>query len=557
MSKEEKEFTGNKFQKIGLCLAGLFYLVACVMVYINTNGKEMLDPDLKVITFAHWQLEDGFREGYAEAIKEFEKLKAEQGQKVKVVQTTVPVRGYKQWFLTQLISGNPSDLMELNCSSETKNQYFTPLSQYISKPNPFNKGTLFEAVPWKDTYIDGMDSALDSAYAEYFGIGTYFHVFRLFVNMELLEKATGSRKLPKTFDQWLTACSKMKAYGKKISKPIIPIGVRGFDKATINFLFCYYYNQLNGNLPDGSNSIFASGGISRASVLDAIAEKKTDNKRLLATVDIVKQIGQYFGEGFTATDLEQTKFLFFTGRVGFFPEGTWNAYSMVKNSPFDVGIITIPAIGPDSKYHKYFTGIPGEQGSSSGQFGIPKTCKNFDLSLEFLQFITSWKISQRVMIDYCKWPTPVKNSTYKGIMKHFKPKLGKGYYGVGIPFYVGNRTKSHTNILNALESIILKNIDQDEEYFWNTFLGQNITMQNELKEIMLSSLRKYFSMEKVRTRIQAQIMTAEPRSPAKRIAIDRERMTLESVVSNMRNIDSHKIAVKALKKIQQQKGEGE
>ena len=554
MSKIEKGFTGNKFQKTGLILAGLFYIAACVMVYVNTNGKEIVDSEVKTITFAHWQLEDGFREGYAEAIKEFEKIKAAQGQKIKVIQTTVPVRGYRQWFLTQLISGNPADLIELYCSSEVRNQYFTPLSQYISKPNPFNKGTQFESVPWKDTYIDGMDSALDTAYAEYFGVGTYFHVYRLFVNLELLEKATGSRKLPKTLSQWLKACSQMKEYGNKINKPIIPIGVRGFDKATINYLFRYYYHQLNGNLIDGSSPIFASSGISRAGVLDAIAEKKTDNKRLLTAVDIVKQLGQYFGEGFTATDLEQTKFLFFTGRVGFFPEGTWNAYSMVKNSPFDVGITTIPAIGPDSKYYKYFTGIPGEQGSSSsGLFGIPKSCKNFALALEFLQFITSWKISQRVMIDYCKWPTPVRKSTYTGIMKHFEPQLGKGYFGVGMPFWVGSRTKSQTSALNALESIILKNIDQDEEYFWNVFLGQNTTMQNELNEIILSSLRKYFSMEKLRTRIQAEIMTGK----SKNLLLTRERMTLESVVFNMRQIDTNGLAVKALKKIQQQEGDSE
>ena len=557
MSKDKKELPGNKSQKAGLILAGAFYIIACIMVYINTNGKEILDQDLKTISFAHWQLEDGFREGYAEAIKEFEKLKAAQGQKVKVIQTTVPVRGYKQWFLTQLISGNPSDIIELNCSSETRNQYFTPLSQYISKPNPFNKGTEFEGVPWKDTYIDGMDSALDTAYAEYFGVGTYFHVYRLFVNLELLEKATGSRELPKTLDQWLISCRKMKEYGKKISKPIIPIGVRGFDKATINYLFRYYYNQLNGNLIDGPAPIFAGGGILQAAVLDAVAEKKTDNKRLLASVDIVKQIGQYFGEGFTATDLEQTKFLFFTGRVGFFPEGTWNAYSMVKNSPFDVGITRIPAVGPDSKYYKYFTGLPGEQGRGSVLFGIPKSCKNFDLSLEFLQFITSWKISQRIMIDHCKWPTPVKNSIYKGIMKHFEPQLGKGYFGVEIPFCIGHRSKSHIGMLNALESIILKNINQDEEYFWNVFLGQNTTMQNELNEVVLSSLRKYFSMEKLRTRIQAEIMNSGLESAARRIAVTRERMTLESVVFNMQQIDRKEIAIKALKKIQQQEGDSE
>ena len=214
------------------------------MVYININSKEIIDSEVKTITFAHWQLEDGFREGYSEAIKEFEKIKAAQGQKVKVIQTTVPVRGYQQWFLTQLISGNPADLMELYCSSEVRNQYFTPLSQYISRPNPFNKGTEFENIPWKDTYIDGMDSALDSAYAEYFGVGTYFHVYRLFVNLELLEKATGSRNLPETLDQWLKTCAQMKEYGKRINTPIIPIGVRGFDKETIRYLFQYYYDQF-------------------------------------------------------------------------------------------------------------------------------------------------------------------------------------------------------------------------------------------------------------------------------------------------------------------------
>ena len=202
--------------------------------------------------------------------------------------------------------------------------------------------------------------------------------------------------------------------------------------------------------------------------------------------------------------------------------------------------------------------MPGEQGQSSGGlFGIPKSCKNFSLSLEFLQFITSWKISQRVMIDYCKWPTPVKNSTYKGIMKHFEPQFGEGYFGVGMPFWVGSQTKSQINALNALESIIIKNIDQDKEYFWDIFLGQNTIMRNELNEIILSSVRKYFSMEKLRTQIQAEIMNTAPGSSAGQIAVNRERMTLESVVFNMRQIDTNEIAIKALKKIHEEEGDGE
>ena len=402
MSKDDNN-NKKMFQNIGLIMAGLFYIVSCVMVYINTTGGAMLNSDIKTITFAHWQLEDGFREGYAEAIKQFEEYKASQGQKVKVVQTTVPWRGYNQWFLTQLIGGDPADVIELKGSSSLRNQYFIPLSRYIGAPNPFNTGTPMSGVPWKDTFIDNMNGALDSSFGEYFGIGAFTGTYRVYVNIDLLEKATGSRKLPKTLKQWMDACDKMRGYGEKIGKAIIPIGVRGFDKGTLNYLFQNYFSQINSDIND-KISQNCSPGLSTYDVWQQLAKNKLDKDKLLAAVDIVREIGQNFGAGFMATDLEQTKFLFFSGKVGFFPEGTWNAYSMVKNAPFEVAIMPLPIIGQDHKYSKYFVGAPTEQGARVGcLFGIPKASKNFDLALEFLQFVSSWKINNMIMVDYCKW----------------------------------------------------------------------------------------------------------------------------------------------------------
>lgn len=546
----------SKFQQFGLMLAGLFYMVACVMVYINTGGSSVINPKLKTISFAHWQLEDGFREGYDEAIKNFVAMKKAQGEEVKIVQTTVPMRGYRQWFMTQLISGNPADVIELLCSSDTMNQYFTPLSQYISKPNPFNTGTPFEGVPWKDTYVDGMDGALDPTYSEYFGIGSYFHVYRLYVNMELLEKSTGSRKLPKTLTEWMDTCQKMREYGKKIGKPIIPIGVRGFDKSTIRMLFDYYYKQMNGNLTDGDIPIYVTESIRSTSIWNGIANKKVNKERLLAAVNIIKEVGQNFGEGFTATDLEQTKFLFFTGNVGFFPEGTWNAFSMVNNSPFDVGIAPIPIIGAKNKYYKYFTGVPGEQGSSNGgKFGIPKASRNFNLAMEFLQYISSWKVNQKIMIDYCKWPSPVKKSEYKGIMKHFEPMPGNGNLNTDLPFWSGAATGSHREAINTLEDIIIKNTENCEKYYWNMFLGLHDQMESELSEAYTNSIRKYFTMEALRGSIQ--ILSMNSSAVGKKIIDAREKMIFESVIFNMRCIDENEISRNALKEIEKQQGEGE
>ena len=146
---KEKNTDNSSKKKIISALGGIlalvFYAVSCIVVMRNNAAAELentdISGDLKVITIAHWQLEDGFREGINYAIKEFEKLKAAQGQKVKVIQNAIPSRGFSQWYITQLISGNPADIIELTMSPEIQSRYFLPLSTYISHPNPFNKGT--------------------------------------------------------------------------------------------------------------------------------------------------------------------------------------------------------------------------------------------------------------------------------------------------------------------------------------------------------------------------------------------------------------------------------
>ena len=107
--KQDDSIQNSKFQKFGLLLAAAFFVLSVIMVIRNHGGMSVVfSPDTKVITFAHWQLEDGFREGFDAAIKIYEKEKAEQGVKVKVRQVAVPVRGYAQWYLTQLIGGTPA-----------------------------------------------------------------------------------------------------------------------------------------------------------------------------------------------------------------------------------------------------------------------------------------------------------------------------------------------------------------------------------------------------------------------------------------------------------------
>ncbi len=104
---------GSRFQRFGIGVAIAFYLVSIGYVLLAGKSSGLLGQDVKTITFAHWGLEDGYREGVAEAIRRFEELKAREGEKVRVIQLAVPSRGYSQWFLTQLIGGNAADVRDL------------------------------------------------------------------------------------------------------------------------------------------------------------------------------------------------------------------------------------------------------------------------------------------------------------------------------------------------------------------------------------------------------------------------------------------------------------
>lgn len=536
--------------KLGLGLALAFYVVSVVMVTLNTSDGGLVDRGVKTLTIAHWQLEDGFRQGLDAAIKEYERMKAAQGIKVKITQTTVPFRGYQQWYVTQLISGDPADIIEVIGSSQLQSQYFLPLSNYIAAPNPYNQDTPLAGLPWKDTYIDGMNSALDPVYAEYFGVGTFFHVLRLYVNKSLLAKATGGDAMPKTFDEWMDCCAKLRAYGEKVGEPIIPIGVRGLDKATVNTLFQRTFSQLNGNLNDDFPR-FGGATAPNYELFIQMAAGELDRERLLEAVDLTQELGQHFSEGFTSTDLEQTKFLFFTGNVAFFPEGTHDAWSLVNNSPFEVEVIDIPTLGPDNRYYTNFTGRTSEVGVGvGGKFGVTKASENPELALDFLQFLTSYKINQMTMMDHCKWPPAVLKAQYKGLLEKFRPVEGDAQLAATAPFALG--AKSSTKMLEALERVIVEKPPRPKEYFWRQFIANLPYLLEEATDAVANGERQLFDIEGQRNCAAVGLLASGLGGKQRRSLESRQAMGLENLVDQSRQDYMVRQGLEALRKLERQ-----
>ena len=549
MSKIDDEVTfGSKFQKVGVWLAVAFFILSVIMVIRNHGGMTVFSPDTKVLTFAHWQLEDGFREGFEEAIKIYEKEKERQGVKVRVRQVAVPVRGYSQWFLTQLIGGEPADVLELTGNSDIHNQYFTPLSPFIGEKNPWNKGTPLENYSWRESFSDDMLAALDLSYSEFFGVCLFASTTRVYVNVDLYKKAVGTDKMPETVTQWLDTCEKMREYGLRHNRPIIPIGVRGFDKGTLGQLFSNYTSQLCSGLSDTGNDF--GYGVAQGTLFRQINDGELDKEVLLRPVELVTEIGQYFADGFPAIDLEQTKYLFFSGNVGYFLDGSWNAYSMVNNSPFPVKIINIPVLAKDHPLGKYSYGRITELGSGiSGKFGIPKKTKHFDLALDFLRFITSYKINQLTMVEHCRWLSSLKKVKYTGLMEALEPITNTPNTAVATPFNTGVYGTRKT--LQRLENIIIANPPNPKEAFWNDFLSVRNFLIDEINENNLGVMRTLWSMDGTRSALAFSEWTGDV-SPAD-IQLSRMRgaINLEGIVSRYRAAKNNETLVHELGRLKE------
>jgi multiple sugar transport system substrate-binding protein/raffinose/stachyose/melibiose transport system substrate-binding protein len=521
--------------RIGLALAGIFFLCSAVIAIHHHRdiAQKILQPETKELIFAHWQLEDGFREGVERAIREYEKLKAAQGINVKVRQIAVPVRGYSQWMMTQLLSGKPADVMELRGFSSLYNNHFIPLSPHITRPNPWNDGSPLRGMTWQESFSDNMITSLDPIYSEYFGVALFVFTTRLYVNMDLYRRACESDELPTTFTQWIDACKKIKAYGIRIGKPVIPIGVRGFDKATLQQLLHTYNSQLCAPLTEDASPF--GGTLSTSEIFRRVNEGTLDKERLLAPLEVVCELGQYFADGFSAIDLEQTKYLFSQGNVGFFVDGTYNAWSIVNNSPFEVKVTRIPMLDSQHPLGKHAVDISESGYGVAGTFGVTKKSRHPELALDFLQYLSSWRVNQEMIVGSCKWMSTLRKVRYRGLMKQLAPETEAEYKPTPVFFSTGPKT--HRAMISALERSIIQQPQNLTAYLWNDYIRCRPMVLEELRDIRTAALHNLSDQEAIRSSLAVFRNFLKPTAEQNALAELRAGSNLEAVVGRIRALD--------------------
>ncbi|MDD3885332.1 MAG: ABC transporter substrate-binding protein, partial [Victivallaceae bacterium] len=373
--------------------------------------------------------------------------------------------------------------------------------------------------------------SFDVTYCDYFGICIFSHTIRLYVNMELFRNACGAdARPPETVTEWVAACSKINEYGNRIGKPLIPIGGRGFDKGTLAMLLSNYFSQLNADLPERC-SRYGGRNIYNADLFGQMRRGDIAPRRLFAAYALIAELGRYFAPGFSSIDLEQTKYLFSSGNVAFFIDGTYNAWSMVNNAPFEVEIVRLPALDREHRLGNDSIGLTAETrvDGYSGKFGIAKAGRNFDIALDFLQYITSYRVNRMTMVDYCKWMSPLKQVAYSGMMEKLQPVTGAEYPAIPIPFHMG--AYSTRKSLQWLESCIVNREPDPAEYMRTAFTGDRENMIDELQENRLSCQRTMWDLAATASAMRTGLLAAPGPGVNRRRLADRADIAAEAAMS--------------------------
>jgi raffinose/stachyose/melibiose transport system substrate-binding protein len=376
------------------------------------------------IRVVHWQLEAGFREAFADIARRFEKVYLEEtGEKVRVVQNAISERVYKQYVQTQGIGKTLPDLVQLGREElGSVPRFFISNTEDVQKPNPYNKGTDLEDVPWMDTYLDGMLGSVDQTDLEYYGAASSTASQRLFYNAELLQEAFGDIDPPTEYRAFLDVCARFEtwaiAQGRNDLTPVAASSYqarvfRNMRAATLFELMLENDRDFDGSFGQNDEVLFAYAG----------GDFDYRDPRIRADEMTVANLTRYFASGFMAMDRMEAQFRFTQGKALFCASGSWDALSFNSQVDFPMGIIDFPYPNrEDPEFGQYVRGRISEANAPAVfRLAVSKFSAHPDVTLRLLQFLTSRENNQRFN-QLSRWPPVIKGAKPHPLMEPFMRK---------------------------------------------------------------------------------------------------------------------------------------
>jgi len=371
---------------------GLFLLLACFAVAIHriaTRPPSNPVDGTERIRFSHWQLEGGLREAFDQLAREYEGLHPG----VKIEQVAIPERTYAQWMRTQLVGETITELVQLGIGidDEVLARFFTPLTEYVEQPNPYNAGTDLAGVPLRDTILDGMQgiSCYSPNLLEYYGVPVSMFTVRMYYNRTLWQTMLGDVPPPSNYEEFLALCERIRAISKETGRSVIPIaGSKANAPALLGRLFSSQVQRLNQSLDTQKTMRPAVADIQLALLR---GDWSIDDPAYTSGLEITRETAAYFQPGYSQLARDDASFYFLQNRALMIATGSWDSPSFRAQADFEIGVFSLPMpTTSHPRFGRYMLGRASEAETGTGlAFGIPKQTKNFDRALDFLHFLSS------------------------------------------------------------------------------------------------------------------------------------------------------------------------
>jgi ABC-type sugar transport system, periplasmic component len=416
------------FNTIGLTLLAACFLFSLARVV--RRGEAAADGTVDgraVVRFAHWQLEGGLREAMDRLARDYEAV----NPNVRVEQIAVPERTYKQWVRTQLIGGTAPEIVQLGqgADDELLARFIMPISEWVDKPNPYNAGTDLENTPWRETFVDNMEAGWNYRpnLAEYYGASMSMFTVRIFYNRDLWRRLLGDTPVPKTYDEFIEICERVRSASETTGRVVLPIAGSRENGSMLAFrLFSTQTQRLVREL-DREHTL-------RPENIDvALAflrgEWSVDSRGYHDGLAIMRETGLHMQPGFIQLRRDDAAFYFLQERAMMIATGSWDAPSFRAQADFEIGVFAIPAPSRDHpRYGANVLGQVSEANTGTGlSFGIVQGAARSDLALDFLHFATS-RANNETFAQVSGWLPSVVGVNPTELIEPFVP-VADGYLG--------------------------------------------------------------------------------------------------------------------------------
>ena len=488
-----------------LLVVSATFLWSVVAILMSRQTQAPADAKV-VLRIGHWQLEAGVREAFDRMAQEYRKLHPG----VYIIQDAIPEGTYGQWMTTQLMGGTAPDMIEVglglpyNVLLGFHSRYFLPLTASVNQPNPYNRGTDLEGVPWRKTYKDGMRSSYIEELQEYMLVPLAQFGIRVFYNKDLLKKLTGLDKAPGNYREFLRACETIKSRKDDRGRPYTPIAGSAYHVGMWDGFMCdpLTYGAVrrvdfNRDGAVGNDELFVGFKTGRIGF---------DFPPYATKFRMLRELTEQMQAGFTGLGRDEAVFLFAQERAVFITTGTWDAGSLQEQARgvFEVGVMEFPMpTRDDPEFGGIVEGPVYERPSAQFPFAITRTCKHPEVALDFLQFVGSQPGNQELN-RIIGWIPAIDGTSLSPLLSAFEPNL-EGVFGA-MPVTLGGETIIKWQQLYSLFQVHQIGYEQLANEFAPFYLEHG---QREYEEAQRNRRRGMARDEQFLAGFRARLMTAQ------------------------------------------------